>query len=121
MTADSVMAQCQALGVRTMGLEVDLTDRAATEKYMAEIAAELGSCDSALFKKMSDDHYSLTESLIAQRRNLACFEPMLTPSINRDRGRPRTSDLGTRDPRPIRHVRVHEAPKPSTLGIAPQP
>ena len=48
MTADSVMAECQALGVRTMGLEVDLTDRAATEKSMAEIAAELGSIDIAV-------------------------------------------------------------------------
>ena len=121
MTADSFMAECQALGVRTMGLEVDLTDRAATEEYMAQIADEFSSCDSAIFKRMSDDHYSLTESLIAQRRNPACFEPMLTPSINRDRGRPRTSDLGTKDPQPIRRVRVHEAPKPSTLEISPQP
>ena len=48
MTADSVMAECQALGVRTKGLEVDLTDRAATEKSMAEIAAELGSIDIAV-------------------------------------------------------------------------
>jgi len=48
MTADSVMAECQALGVRAMGLEVDLTDRTATEKSMVEIAAELGSIDIAV-------------------------------------------------------------------------
>ena len=31
-----------------MGLEVDLTERAATEKSMAEISAELGSIDIAV-------------------------------------------------------------------------
>ena len=35
LTADSVMAECEALGVRAMGLEVDLTDRKATEQALA--------------------------------------------------------------------------------------
>jgi 3-oxoacyl-[acyl-carrier protein] reductase len=45
MTADSVMAECQALGVRSIGLEVDLTDRAATEQAVADVVAQLGRLD----------------------------------------------------------------------------
>jgi 3-oxoacyl-[acyl-carrier protein] reductase len=45
MTAPTVMEECRALGVRAMGLEVDLTDREATEKAMAEIVAHLGRID----------------------------------------------------------------------------
>ena len=32
LTAETVVAECEAFGVRALGLEVDLTDRAATEK-----------------------------------------------------------------------------------------
>lgn len=45
LTADSVMAECEALGVRAIGLEVDLTDRAATEQAVAEVVRELGRLD----------------------------------------------------------------------------
>lgn len=48
LTAGTVMAECEALGVRAMGLEVDLTDRSATEQAVAEVAAELGRIDIAV-------------------------------------------------------------------------
>ena len=48
LTADTVMAECQALGVRAIGLEVDLTDRAATEQAIDDIAARLGRIDIAV-------------------------------------------------------------------------
>jgi 3-oxoacyl-[acyl-carrier protein] reductase len=48
MTADTVMDECKALGVRSMGIEADLTDRAANEKAIADIVAELGRVDIAI-------------------------------------------------------------------------
>lgn len=48
LTADSVMAECEALGVRAIGLEVDLTDRAATEQAVADVVARLGRLDIAV-------------------------------------------------------------------------
>jgi 3-oxoacyl-[acyl-carrier protein] reductase len=48
LTDETVMAECQALGVRAMGIEVDLTDREATEKAVADIAAEMGRIDIAI-------------------------------------------------------------------------
>jgi 3-oxoacyl-[acyl-carrier protein] reductase len=48
MTADSVMAECEALGVRSMGLEVDLTDREATTAAVATVVRELGRIDIAV-------------------------------------------------------------------------
>jgi len=48
MTAPTVMDECKAIGVRAMGLEVDLTDRTATEKAVAEIAEKMGSIDIAI-------------------------------------------------------------------------
>ena len=45
MKADTVMDECEALGVRSMGIEVDLTDREATEKSMAEIVKQMGRID----------------------------------------------------------------------------
>lgn len=45
LTADSVMAECEALGVRAMGLEVDLTDRKATEAAVAQVVQQLGRLD----------------------------------------------------------------------------
>lgn len=48
MTAPSVMEECEALGVRALGLEVDLTDRAASEKAVADIVAALGRMDIAV-------------------------------------------------------------------------
>jgi len=48
MTAPTVMDECRALGVRAMGLEVDLIDRAATEKAIAGIAKKMGRIDIAI-------------------------------------------------------------------------
>ncbi|MCG8543848.1 MAG: SDR family oxidoreductase [Alphaproteobacteria bacterium] len=48
LTAATVMAECEALGVRAMGLEVDLTDRDATESAVAQIADRLGRIDIAV-------------------------------------------------------------------------
>jgi len=48
MTAPTVIDECRVLGVRAMGLEVDLTDRAATEKAIDEIIKELGRIDIAI-------------------------------------------------------------------------
>lgn len=48
MTAASVVAECEALGVRSIGLEVDLTDRAATFAAIGDITARLGRIDIAV-------------------------------------------------------------------------
>lgn len=48
MTAPTVMDECKALGVKAMDLEVDLTDRAATEKAIAKIAKKMGRIDIAV-------------------------------------------------------------------------
>lgn len=48
LTAGTVMEECTALGVRAMGLEVDLTDRDATAKAVAEVADRLGRIDIAV-------------------------------------------------------------------------
>ncbi len=48
LTAGTVMEECTALGVRSMGLEVDLTDRDATAKAVAEVADRLGRIDIAV-------------------------------------------------------------------------
>jgi 3-oxoacyl-[acyl-carrier protein] reductase len=48
MAAPTVMDECKALGVRAMGLELDLTDRAATEKAIAKIAKKMGRIDIAV-------------------------------------------------------------------------
>jgi len=48
MTAPSVVAECKALGVRSMGIEADLTDRALTEKVVADVVAQMGRIDIAV-------------------------------------------------------------------------
>ena len=48
MTAPTVVEECKALGVRALGLEIDLTDRAATEKAVADIVDALGRIDIAV-------------------------------------------------------------------------
>jgi 3-oxoacyl-[acyl-carrier protein] reductase len=48
MTEDTVMDECRALGVRSMGIEADLADRDATEKAIADIAEEMGHIDIAI-------------------------------------------------------------------------
>ncbi len=48
LTAATVMEECEALGVRAMGLEVDLTDRDATDKAVAQVVETLGRVDIAV-------------------------------------------------------------------------
>ena len=48
LTAGSVIEECEALGVRAMGLEVDLTDRDATQAAAAQVADRLGRIDIAV-------------------------------------------------------------------------
>ena len=48
LTADTVVGECEALGVRAMGLEVDLTDRDATEAAVADVVRMLGRLDIAV-------------------------------------------------------------------------
>ena len=48
LTAGTIMAECEALGVRAIGLEVDLTDRAATENAVGEVVQRLGRLDIAV-------------------------------------------------------------------------
>jgi 3-oxoacyl-[acyl-carrier protein] reductase len=48
LTAETAVAECEALGVKAMGLEVDLTDRAATEQAVADIVARMGRLDIAV-------------------------------------------------------------------------
>ena len=48
LTAPTVMAECEALGVRAIGLEADLTDRKATGTAVAEVVARLGRIDIAV-------------------------------------------------------------------------
>lgn len=48
LTAPTVVAECEKLGVRAVGLEVDLTDREATEKAITDIVDQLGRIDIAV-------------------------------------------------------------------------
>ena len=48
MTALSVIEECKALGVRAIGLEVDLTCRAKTENTIAKIVKKMGRIDIAI-------------------------------------------------------------------------
>jgi 3-oxoacyl-[acyl-carrier protein] reductase len=48
MTAPTVMAECQAKGVRAIGIEVDLTGRASTTAAIDDIVRQLGRIDVAV-------------------------------------------------------------------------
>lgn len=48
MTAPTVMEECRALGVRSIGIQADLTDREAAEKAVADVAAQWGRIDIAI-------------------------------------------------------------------------
>ncbi len=48
LTADSVVAECEALDVKAIDLEADLTDREATEAAIGEIADNMGRIDIAV-------------------------------------------------------------------------
>ena len=48
LTADSVVAECEALGAKAIDLEADLTDREATEAAIGEIADNMGRIDIAV-------------------------------------------------------------------------
>ncbi len=45
LQADTVTEECEALGVRALGLEVDLVDREATEAAIATVVEEFGRVD----------------------------------------------------------------------------
>lgn len=45
MTAPTVMGECHALGVRSIGIEADLTDRGHAETAIARVVDELGRID----------------------------------------------------------------------------
>ncbi|MDD4876310.1 MAG: SDR family NAD(P)-dependent oxidoreductase [Dehalococcoidales bacterium] len=48
MTASTVVEECRALGVKAMGLELDLTDRTVTEQAMGQVVSEMGKIDIAI-------------------------------------------------------------------------
>jgi len=48
MTAPTVVDECKALGVRAMGLELDISQRTATEEAIDRIAKEMGRIDIAI-------------------------------------------------------------------------
>ncbi len=48
MTADTVMGECEALGVRSIGIEADMTDRKAAEDAITEVVEKLGRVDIAI-------------------------------------------------------------------------
>lgn len=48
LTAPTVMDECRALGVRAIGLEVDVTIREATEQVVADIVEKMGRIDIAI-------------------------------------------------------------------------
>ena len=48
MTAGTVMVECEALGVRAMGIEADLANRGAAEKAVTEIVEKMGSITIAV-------------------------------------------------------------------------
>ena len=48
MTAGTVMAECEAMGVRGLGIEADLTSRAATVTAIDSIVRQLGRLDIAI-------------------------------------------------------------------------
>jgi 3-oxoacyl-[acyl-carrier protein] reductase len=48
MTAPNVMAECEAKGVRAIGIEADLTSRAATTNAIDDIVRQLGRLDIAV-------------------------------------------------------------------------
>ncbi|MBN1380760.1 MAG: SDR family oxidoreductase [Deltaproteobacteria bacterium] len=48
MAAPTVMEECRALGVRSIGIQADLADRAAAEKAVAEVVKQLGRIDIAV-------------------------------------------------------------------------
>ncbi|HUZ17787.1 MAG TPA: SDR family NAD(P)-dependent oxidoreductase [Spirochaetia bacterium] len=45
LSADTVMDECRARGVRSVGIEADMTDREAVEAMFAQIESELGGID----------------------------------------------------------------------------
>lgn len=48
LTAASVMEECEALGVRAIGIEADLTDRERTAKAITDVMSRLGRVDIAV-------------------------------------------------------------------------
>jgi len=86
LTAPTVMAECEALGVQAMGLEVDLTDRAATDQAVADIVDRFGHLDIAVcnagggiitFADERGDQANDTADLMTTGTASDCAEDML--------------------------------------------
>ena len=87
LTAATVVAECEALGVRAIGLEVDLTDRGATDSAVAEVADRLDRIDIAVcnagggtvtFADERDDGANDSEDLVTTGTPSDTPEEMLT-------------------------------------------
>lgn len=89
MTAPTVAAECEAFGVRAIGLEVDLTDRTGAERAAADIVARFGRIDIAVCnagggtvtfadERAPRDGANLTEDLVTTGTPADCPEEMLT-------------------------------------------
>ena len=69
LTADSVVAECEALGVKAIDLEADLTDREATEAAIGEIADNMGRIDIAVCNAGGGTVVFADERVSASRAN----------------------------------------------------
>ena len=68
MTAATVMAECEVLGVRAVGLEVDLTRRAAAFAAIDQIAVRMGGLDIAVCNAGGGTVFSPTSRRAAPAR-----------------------------------------------------
>ncbi|MEW6185697.1 MAG: SDR family NAD(P)-dependent oxidoreductase [Thermodesulfobacteriota bacterium] len=89
MSAPTVMEECQALGVKSIGLEVDLTDRGAAEKMTAEVVQEMGRIDIVVCNAGGGTVAFADEREPGETGDLGltgtpavCPEPMLTRVLN---------------------------------------
>jgi len=92
MTAPTVAEECRALGVRAMGLEFDVSDRAATEEAIDEIAGEMGGIDIAICNAGGSVYRFADE--IGPDENVPA--PLFgREEEDRDKGPPDISSIGT--------------------------
>ncbi len=89
LSAPTVVAELEALGVRAIGLQVDLCDRIATEQAVADLVAEFGRLDIAICNAgggtvtFADERQpqagaNETEDLVTTGTPADCSEEMLT-------------------------------------------
>ena len=92
MTAPTVADECRALGVRAMDLELDVSDRAATEKAVDEIAGEMGRIDIAICNA-GGSVYKFADEI---EPNETVPEPLFgREEEDKDKGPPDISSIGT--------------------------